>query len=243
VGTRTGKWQEYYPGTIWVKEYPVHFFGMDIRSRVTVIRLSDGTLLLHSPCQMDAETSAYIGKLGRVACIVAPGSYHFSHVDSAQKAFPDAQTWICPGVERKKPDIVFDWILGDRPDPYWERDLDQVLVRGNRMITEVAFFHRTSHTLLLVDLIENVTDTTPGVPWQLRLWWKVVFRMWNHPKPAPEYQIGWTDKTAAAASLERILAWDFDRIIIAHGDLIEENAKVIARAAWRRPLAAAGAGE
>jgi hypothetical protein len=188
---------------------------------------------------MDAETSAYIGNLGRVACIVAPGSYHFSYIDSAQKAFPDAQTWICPGVEMKKPDVVFDWVLGDRPDPRWDEDLDQVLVRGNRMITEVAFYHRQSRTLILVDLIENVTDSTPGVDWRLKLWWKVVFYMWNHPKPAPEYQMGWKDKNAAAASLRRILAWDFDRIIIAHGDLIEENAKAVALEAWHRPLAAA----
>jgi hypothetical protein len=234
------EWQEYRPGLIWIREYPIRFFGMVIRARTTVVRLSDGTLFIHSPCRMDAETAAYIRNLGHVACIVAPGSYHFSYVDSAQKAFAEAETWICPGVELKKPDIAFDWMLADRPDPRWERDMDQVLVRGNRIITEVAFFHRKSRTLILVDLIENVTDSTPQVGWQLRFWWKVVFRMWKHPKPAPEYQVGWKDKRAAAASLRRILAWDFERIIIAHGDLIEENAKAVALDAWRRPLAAAG---
>lgn len=238
--TTLGEWQEYQPGVIWVREYPIHFFGMDIRARMTVVRLSDGTLFLHSPCRMDTQTAAYIRKLGPVSCIVAPGSYHFSYVDSAQEAFPEAQTWICPGVEIKKPDIAFDGMLTDRPDPRWEGDLDQVLVRGNRMITEVAFFHRQSRTLILVDLIENITDSTPGVGWQLKFWWKAVFRMWNHPKPAPEYQIGWKDKKAAAASLRRILAWDFERIIIAHGDLIEENAKAVALDAWHQPLAAAG---
>jgi len=65
--------------------------------------------------------------------------------------------------------------------------------------------------------------------------------MWNHPKPAPEYQLGWKDKTAAAASLKRILAWDFDRIILAHGDLVKENAKDVALAAWRTPLTAGDA--
>lgn len=240
MATVLWEWQEYEPSTIWIREYPIHFFGMDIRSRVTVVRLSDGSLLVHSPCEMDAETIAYIGNLGPVSCIVAPGSFHFSFVESAQKAFPDAETWICPGVEKKKPDIVFDWMLGDRPDPRWEKDMDQVLLRGNRMISEVAFFHRNSRTLILVDLIENVTDSTPGVCWQLKLWWKLVFRMWNRPKPAPEYQMGWKDKRAAATSLRRILAWDFERIIISHGDLIEKNAKAVALEAWRQPLAVAG---
>ena len=60
--------------------------------------------------------------------------------------------------------------------------------------------------------------------------------MWENPKPAPEYQLGWKDKKAACRSLMKILEWDFDRIIIAHGDLIEENARQVALKAWRRPL-------
>ena len=83
---------------------------------------------------------------------------------------------------------------------------------------------------------ENITDSTPNVNWQLKLWWKAVFHMWNHPKPAPEYQLGWKDKTAARKSLKRILQWDFERIVIAHGDLIETDAKATALEAWRVPL-------
>ncbi len=116
--------------------------------------------------------------------------------------------------------------------------LDQVLVRGNKLIWEVAFYHRPSKTLLLVDLIENFTDQTPDVNWLLTLWWKAVFRMWNHPKPAPEYQLGWKDKSAARRSLGKILEWDFDKIILSHGDLIETNAKERALEAWKKPLSA-----
>ena len=109
------------------------------------------------------------------------------------------------------------------PDPSWSTDLDQVLIRGSRFIQEVAFLHRPSRTLILVDLIENYGDNSTKANWVLQFWWKYVFRMWNRPKPAPEYQLGWNDKAAAKESLERILAWDFDRIIISHGDLIENG--------------------
>ncbi len=221
---------------IWVKEYPVHFGGMDIRARMTIVRLADGMLFIHSPCEMDAATRDAIAGLGKVACIVVPGTFHFSHVESAQQAFPDAETWICPGVELKKPDIRFDWVLGDQPDPRWAGELEQVLIRGNRIISEVAFFHRACRTLILVDLIENITDATPDVDLLLKFWWKAVFHMWNHPKPAPEYQLGWKDRAAAATSLKQILEWDFERIIIAHGDLIEENARAVASEAWRKVL-------
>ena len=108
-----------------------------------------------------------------------------------------------------------------------------MLIRGNKYIWEVAFFHIPTKTLILVDLIENIGKQTEGVSWTLKLWWKLVFRMWNNPKPAPEYQLGWKSKKAASKSLKKILNWDFERIIIAHGDLIEENAAEIAKNAWQ----------
>jgi hypothetical protein len=227
---------EYIPGQIWIKQYPVHYAGLDFFSLMTVICLSDGSLLLHSPCDIDDETEQSIKRIGRVAHIVAPGSYHYFHVSSAQNIFPEAQTYICPGIERKRPDIDFDWILGDRPPEAWNKEIEQVLVRGTKFIWEVAFFHRSSRTLVLVDLVENIGDQTEGVGWGLKLWWKVVFDMWNNPKPAPEYQLGWKDKRAAKRSLEQILQWDFERVILAHGDFIETNAKVILREAWKTPL-------
>jgi len=61
--------------------------------------------------------------------------------------------------------------------------------------------------------------------------------MWNNPKPAPEYQLGWKDKKAAVKSLQIILNWDFERIILSHGDLIEDGAKAVAMQAWMKPLA------
>lgn len=229
---------EYLPNQMWLQEYPIHFAGCDFNARMAVIRISDSALMIHSPCEIDAATKDAIAALGDVAYIVAPGTYHHIYVASAQAAFPDAETYICPGIERKRPELDFDWFLADQPPEAWGDVLDQVLVRGNKLIWEVAFYHRASKTLLLVDLIENFTDSTPNVNWVLKLWWKVVFHMWDNPKPAPEYQMGWKDKDAARKSLRKILAWDFDRIIMAHGDLIETHAKERAREAWKKPLGA-----
>ena len=228
---------EYLKNIIWIKEYPVHFAGTRFNSRMTIVRLSNGNIFIHSPCEIDDRTRNAIEALGKVECIVAPGSYHYLHVASAQRAFPEAETFICPGIERKDPAIEFDWLLGDRPDRRWEADFEQVLVRGNKFIWEVAFYHKISRTLILVDLIENITDATEDVNWTLKLWWKAVFHMWSNPKPAPEYQLGWKDKKAASRSLQKILNWDFERIIISHGDLIEKNAREVALLAWRKPLA------
>lgn len=228
---------EFVADHIWLQDYPIHFAGCDFNARMSVVRLADSTLLLHSPCEIDSRTKKAISELGDVAYIVAPSSYHHLYIPSAQAAFPQAETYICPGIERKRPEIDFDWFLADQPPKAWADTLDQVLVRGNKYIWEVAFLHKPSRTLLLVDLIENFTDQTPNVNWRLKLWWKVVFHMWDHPKPAPEYQMGWKDKAAARKSLERILDWDFERIVLSHGDLIDDNAKAIAQEAWKATVA------
>jgi hypothetical protein len=114
----------------------------------------------------------------------------------------------------------------------WAGEIDQVLVQGTRIMREVAMLHRASRTLILVDLIENFTDKTPHIGWALKLWFKYVFRMWNNPRPAPEYRIAWSDRQLAAKSLRRILAWDFQQIVLSHGDLVDHNARAVAAAAW-----------
>ncbi|PCJ32439.1 MAG: hypothetical protein COA99_16470 [Moraxellaceae bacterium] len=221
---------------IWLKDYPVSYGGCTFPGRMTVVKLSDGRVLIHSPCAIDLETKAEIENIGAVGFILAPGNYHHLHVPSCQAAFPAAQTYICPGIERKRPDLVFDGILGDVAEIGWASDLEQVVVRGSRFMWEVAFFHRKSRTLVLVDLIENMGETTPGTNWVLRLVWKYVFRMWNVAKPAPEYQLGWKDKSVARESLGHIISWEFEKVVMAHGEPIVEHAKDVVESAWSSVL-------
>jgi hypothetical protein len=230
--------QEYVAGQIWLRRYRVTYLGMRLDARMTVIRLEGGRLMLHSPCEMSGPLRQALAELGEVSCIVAPGTFHHLHVASAKAAFPEAETFICPGIEKKCPGMRFDRLLDDTAPAAWSGELEQVLVAGSRWITEVAFFHRQSGTLILVDLIEYFTDATPRVDRVLKLWWKVAFRMWNTAKPAPEYQLGWYDRKAARVSLQRILQWDFKRVILSHGDLIDADARLVVERAWRRPLAA-----
>lgn len=217
---------------IWLHAYPIHYAGTKFDARMTVIRLASGELLLHSPCNITALLAKEISALGPVAHIVAPGNFHYLHVAAAQNAFPSAKTWICPGIERKSPGLKYDGVLGNVVPMGWAGEIDQVLVEGTRIMREVAMFHRASRTVILVDLIENFTDTTPGTGGLLKFWFKYVFCMWNHPRPAPEYRMGWGDRKVVATSLRKILAWDFHRIVLSHGDLIERDARQIAMTAW-----------
>jgi hypothetical protein len=228
---------EYIKDQIWILEYPVRFGGMDLFGRMTIIKLNNGELIIHDPCKIDDAIKERIDDLGEVKFIIAPGNFHHLFVSDFQQHYPKAETFICPGLERKRPDIRFDGILGNKPDVRWENTLDQVLIQGTRIIWEVSFFHKPSQTLILVDLLENIGDDyqhQAGL--YLRFWWKLIFRMWNNPKAAPEYQMGWGKKNIVKIGLHKILSWNAERVILAHGENIESNVNNILRKAWKRVL-------
>ena len=227
--------QEYVPGTIWLMPYPVSLAGLRFEARMTIVRLGDGSLVVHSPGPIDAAVRDWMLALGRVAVIVAPGNFHHLHVMDCQRAFPDAETWICPGVERRRRGLRFDGVLGERLPASMQAEFEQVFVQG-RLMAEVPLLHRPTRTLLLVDLVERFGDATPNVDAALRACWKL-FGMWNRPVLAPEYRIaGWKDRDIARAALGHVLGWDFERVVISHGDLIGHDAKAILRRAWHALL-------
>ena len=232
-----GQLTEYIKDQIWILEYPVRFGGMDLFGRTTIIKLENGDLIIHDPCKIDNLVKKEIDAIGKVEYIVAPGNYHHLFVADFQQQYPDAETFLCPGLERKRPDIKFEWVLGNQPDQRWANTIDQVVVQGTKFIWEVPFFHKPSKTLILVDLLENIGDDyTHTAGFYLRFWWKVIFKMWNNPKAAPEYQMGWGDKEVVRKGLKRIIGWDAQRVILAHGECIEGNVNNVLRSAWKKVL-------
>jgi hypothetical protein len=225
----------FVPDTLWLREYFVRLGGARFNARMTVIRLRSGEILLHSPCAFDESLTAEVAALGRVAAIIAPGNLHWLHVRSCQRAFPDAVTYVCPGVEKRAKGLTFESVLDDEAPLLWAEELSQVVLQGTRVMREVAFFHRASRTLILVDLVENFTAATPGTNLFLRIAFRA-FGMWNRPRPAPEYRFAWGDKARVREGMARILAWDFERVILSHGDVITRDARQIVAQAWREIL-------
>lgn len=220
---------EYVPGLVWIKEHPVRLMGAALHTRMTVLRLEAG-LCLHSPVVIDAVTRTELEKLGNVVAIVAPSNCHHLYFASAQQAFPHARTLGTVDVQRKRTDLRFDEVIGDEPPACWRGQMDQVFV-GNRVMREVVFYHRVSRTLVAVDLVENFSAETIGTNGMLRAM-MVLLGMWGRPRPAPELRWFTRDRQAARAALERILSWDFDRAVIAHGDLLNRSPHDAIREAW-----------
>jgi hypothetical protein len=206
---------------IWLAEAPLRFYGLPFGTRMTVIRLRDRALLLHSPISLDARLRAEVEALGPVRHIAAPNKLHHLYLAQAHEAFPDAKVYAPPGLARKRPDLHLDAELADAAPDAWRGELEQLIVRGSRVLQEVVFLHPASRTLIVADICEHFG---PHSPLLTRIAARLS-RMYDRPRMPPDMQLTFRDRPATRASFERLLAWDFDRVILAHGRLLESGAK------------------
>lgn len=210
---------------LWVVKRRQRFLGLEVGTRMTVIRLADGSLLLHSPVSLDSELRAELDARGPVRFAVAPNRLHHLYAGEVVRAYPQARLWAGPGVDEKRPDLEIAGVLDDEAPPEWRDQVDQTFFRGRPYENEVVFLHRASRTLILCDLAFNFG---PQLPLATRLVARVLgsYRRFGPSRFDP---LLIRDRAAARSSLERILAWDFDRVILAHGDVVERGGRAALR--------------
>lgn len=212
---------------LWVEARPLRFLGVETGTRMTVVRLGSGGLFVHSPVALDDATRAAIDALGSVEAIVAPSRFHHLYVGEWMRAFPDAVVAACPGLDRKRPDIAWQRVLGDEPEPEWRGALEQVYFGARPMENEVVFHHRASRTLICCDAIFNLRRHPS------RLTRAVAIMLGNH-RPGATYleRVLIRDRPSAKTQLERMLAWDPERIVLAHGDIVDTDGRQVLERAY-----------
>jgi hypothetical protein len=205
---------------VWCVRVPSRFAGFAIGTRMTVVRLPGGGLLLHSPVPIDDALRAELDRLGPVEHIVAPNRYHHLYAGQVKALYPSATLSAARGLEKKRPDLAIDRVFDETPAPGWGDTFDLVTIDGC-MLGETVLLHRPSKTLVSADLVEYFEHHEE--------WWTR-----QYLKAAGVYgEVAWNrllkfmyrDRAAARASLDRIFGWDFDRVTIAHGDIIEHDAR------------------
>ncbi len=204
--------------------------GMAIGSRMTVVRLSDGGLFLHSPVPLDAAAKSELEAIGPVRFVVAPNLFHHFYVNETIEAFPDAELHVAPGLAAKKKDLPAHVELGEEPAPGWKADLDQVWVHGAPPLEEVVFFHRASRTVLFTDLCFNVQHAE-GLA--TKLFWKLNGAIGRFG-PTRLARFFFKDKKTVREGIDRVLEWDFDRATVTHGEVRETGAREATRQAYAR---------
>lgn len=201
------------------------------------MRLSGGGLMIYSPVKADETLFAAIDSLGPVQHIIAPNPIHHLYVEQWASRYPLARLVAAPGLQERKPHIKFHKVLQhgteELDDAAWRDDCRHAVIVGHRWYSEIIFFHRPSKTLVLADAIENMGF--PESPWKVRLFTRLM-GMWRAPSCVSDLKITWWGwpKDKAQAAVTRILSFDFNRIVMAHGRIItpEVDAKQVFRDAW-----------
>jgi hypothetical protein len=200
--------------------------GISFPTRMTIVRLADSGLWIWSPIELSTALRERVDALGPVAHLVSPNKIHYAHVAAWKRAYPSAIAWASPGVrDRAKSqnvDVTFDRDLGDVPERAWSSELDQLIFRGSRLMDEIVFFHRATRTLIVADLIENFESA------MLTTWERFQMRLGGVRDPdgkASRYfrRSFFGRHEEANKSLDRIRAWNPERIVIAHGRWYERN--------------------
>jgi hypothetical protein len=214
---------------IWAAEAPQRFLGAEVGTRMTVIGLADGSLFVHSPIHLDDDIRAALDRIGPVRHVVAPNRYHHLYAADYHRNYPGAKLFAAPGLETKRRDLHFDAILSDEAPAAWQGQIDQLVFRGFAPLNETVFFHRPSRTVLFTDLLFNMTHADSA-------WTRVVMSLdggFGGPGVARTFKLLMRmRKRTVLASVARILRWNFDRMILAHGDIIERGAKTALQNAY-----------
>ncbi len=208
---------------LWIADGPsVRFLGLfPYPTRMAIVRLGDGGLWIWSPIALDDALARAVGELGPVRHLVAPNKLHHLYLGPWAQAHPNARLYAPPGLARKRRDLGFHAELGDTPESAWEGDIDQVVFRGSFFMEEVVFFHRASRTALVADLIQRFD------PAQLEGWRGLLMR-WDGLAGAEgstprEWRASFWKRRAARAAKARALAWEAERLVVAHGACARER--------------------
>lgn len=214
---------------VYVLETPFRLGGLELGGRCTLVRLPDGGLWVHSPVRLGAEARAAVEALGPVRFLVAPNLMHHLFVGDWAAAFPAARVVAPAALRGKRPELRIEVELGEAPEPAWGGVLEVVPLRGMPRLEEFAFLHRPSRTLLLTDLAFNVHQSPS---WLTRAYLRLN-RAYGRLASTWVLKAVVKDRAALRASVERVLGWDFERVVVCHGEVRQEGG----RAALREALA------
>ncbi len=210
----------------------VRDMGIMFTTRMTIVKLANGSLWLDSPVPAPFETLQHITELGPVRYLIAATPRHVWRLADWHTLFPAAQMWAPRPTlfTLRRGRLPLTGILGDAPESDWAGDLDQLAFKGNPLIEEVLFWHRASRTVILDDLIQ-VHPQMRGKPLRNTLV-KAEGVTAPHGGVGLDIRLSFTHRELARKSLARLLSWDFDRLIIAHGPCVEKDAKLFVERAF-----------
>lgn len=200
-------------------------FTVPFSTRMTIVRLENQDLWLHSPIQLTDELKGAIDKLGKVKHLVAPNKLHYVFIEEWSRAYPQASVWAAKGLEKqflRSTEIKKFRFLDKTSSPEWSKEINYLPFQGSVSVEELVFFHQQSQTLILTDLIENIELNKPS------FFQRLLFKLGDNRAPnghtPRDLRLTFFNRRLAKQSYQQMVAWQAKNIILSHGACIFGNA-------------------
>jgi hypothetical protein len=204
--------------------------GPILPARTAIVRHDGDGLMLISPPPPHEETFAAIDALGAVQAVLAPNAFHYLYIAAALQRYPQAELCLAPGLQARVRGLPFG---KDITASAIGSGCDYVVLDSGRGISEVVLFHRASRILFLTDCAFNLVHIERVAE---RLFW----RLFGVP---PEFGPSRTarmmllsSREPARTALRSVLRWPFERIHVAHGEVVQTEARARFERAFSRYL-------
>lgn len=211
-----------------------------------------GTLAIINPAELRPPALDQLKQLestlsATVRYLISPGDWHWLFIGQHLEAFPEANAYVPPGrIPSKNPDFPYRLIdvTAQNPFPELAPHVEAITIDGLRELTapegvvprhELVFYFPAAGAITSGDVfyyhhVDELHDRQKALGQKARV---VDFHF------AKERMV--RDPATLQRSLERVLAWDFDRYVSIHGapgNMLESGAKshVAEILAWARKV-------
>ncbi len=218
---------EHLAENLWVIDYPFRMLGFEVGRRVTVLRLTSRRLVIHSTASFSPEEVREICALGDPGWLLEATRAHDTFALAGRQAFPEATYLVPPGFP--KANALRTQPLLPAPAEWG----NEVMVReicGMPWVREHAVFHPATRTLIVADLLFDLRGSRS---WLTHFVGRHLMRLPDLAGMSLLYRLMIRDREAFRRSMSEILEWDFERIILGHGQIIERDGRGRLRSALR----------
>ncbi|WED24903.1 DUF4336 domain-containing protein [Vibrio sp. JC009] len=209
------------PGRIWYADMLCRRFGLTHIHRMVLFRISEDSLIVHSPIELTTSLQKALSKIGKVRAVIVPSPAYHQHLSEWWLAYPQALFYATPTTIQKRTDLNFDGALSGNTPQLWKGELYQTAILGLTTPRKMVFCDPVSRTLVLTD---NLLAVQPSLPMGQKL------ATWVHGIHT-ELKMPYSDKRHVShmpllrASVQEIMTWPFDRILTNNGLEYRQDAK------------------
>jgi hypothetical protein len=195
--------------------------GFQFPTRMTVLPLSGRAIALVSPIPFDDDLAARVAALGEVKLLIAPNLLHHLYLAGATARWPGASVLAPAALRKKRPDLRIDRSLEEATATEFAGSVQPLKIEGAPAVDEFVFFHEATRTLVVSDLVFNITEPK-GVVANVALF---AVGCHGHLAQTRAWRFFVKDRAATAASVRALLAMQPEALVMAHGDVIEMGAR------------------